>query len=327
MNCEKSVISERHPVVAVARRLLPAGSDLLVNRFEVRTGGLEASGAEIGELVAGAAAVVADATVAVGEELLAAAGPNLRVVANFAVGYDNIDLEACEAAGVRVTNTPDVLTDATAELALALTLAAARRLGEAERDLRAGRWLGWDPGEHLGAELTGATVGIVGLGRIGTRYAELLAGFGVELLHTSRSAKADAERRLPARRVDFGGLLRQSDVISLHAPASPETHHLIDDAALRAVRPSAVLVNTSRGGLVDLDALAGALEEGRLGAAGLDVYEGEPVVPRRLLAAPRAVLSPHIGSATVRARDAMARTVAENVIAVLDGREPPNPVL
>jgi glyoxylate reductase len=248
-------------------------------------------------------------------------------VANFAVGYDNVDLDACRDRGVAVTNTPDVLTNATAELALALTLAAARLLGEAERDLREGRWLGWDPAAYRGVELSGATVGVVGLGRIGSRYAELLGGFGIELLYVARSPKPVAESQLGAERVQLQELLKRSDIVSLHAPASPETRHLIDEEALRLMGERAVLVNTARGSLVDLAALAAALREGRLGAAGLDVYEDEPRVPPEVLAAPRTVLVPHIGSATVKARDAMARTVAENVIAVLDGREPPNRVV
>jgi glyoxylate reductase len=314
------------PVIAIARHLLPAGTELLRERFEVREGGLEATREQIIELVAGAEAVVADPAVAVDRELLGAAGPRLRVVANFAVGYDNIDLDACRAADVRVTNTPDVLTNATAELALALTLAAARLVGEAERDLRAGRWTGWDPAAYRGQELSGATVGVVGLGRIGRRYAELLSGFDPELLYSSRSAKVEAESRLGIRRVELEELLGRADAVSLHAPASAETHHLIDAAALARMKPTAVLINTSRGALVDLAALAAALREGRLGAAGLDVYEGEPEVPQDLLAAPRAVLTPHIGSATVKARDGMATTVADNVIAVLSGLEPPNPV-
>ena len=314
-------------VIAIARNLLPAGAELLRERFEVREGGLDASRERIIELVEGADAVVADPAVAVDEELLRAAGPGLRVVANFAVGYDNVDLDACRAAGVRVTNTPDVLTNATAELALALTLAAGRLVGEAERDLRAGHWRGWDPAAYRGQELSGATVGVLGLGRIGRRYAELLAGFDAGLLYSSRTPKPDAESRLGARRVELEELLARADVVSLHVPASAETRHLIDAAALARMKPTAVLVNTARGALVDLAALAAALREGRLGAAGLDVYEGEPKVPEELLAAPRAVLTPHIGSATVRARDAMAITVAENVIAVLEGREPPNPVV
>jgi glyoxylate reductase len=314
-------------VVAIARVLLPAGLDLLRERAEIRAGGPEATSALVREIAAGADVLVADPTVPVDAALLDAAGPQLRLVANFAVGYDNVDVEECRRRGVAVTNTPDVLTNATAELALALTLAAARLLDEAERDLRAGLWQGWDPAAYRGLELSGATVGIVGLGRIGRRYAELLGGFGVEVLYTARSAKPDAEVELGALRVELQELLRRSDVVSLHAPASPETHHMIDAKALRLMGGGAVLVNTARGSLVDSDAVAAALREGRLGAVGLDVYEDEPQVPDEILAAPRAVLAPHIGSATVKARDAMARTVAENVLAVLDGREPPNRVI
>jgi len=205
-------------------------------------------------------------------------------------------------------------------------VAAARLLGQAERDLRAGDWRGWDPAAYLGLELSGSTVGVVGMGRIGKRYAELLSGFGVELLYSSRSPKPEVEAELGAAMVDLEELLRRSDVVSLHAPASPDTHHLIDADALGLIGAHAVLVNTARGALVDLRAVAEALREERLGAVGLDVYESEPQVPAEILEAPRTVLTPHIGSATVKARDAMARTVAENVIAVLEGREPPNRV-
>jgi glyoxylate reductase len=314
------------PLVAIARVLLTAGLEHLEERFEVRMGGLNAPAERINELVDGADALVADPAVSVDGRLLDACGPQLQVVANFAVGVDNIDLEACRERGVPVTNTPDVLTNATAELALALTLAAARRLSDAEADLRAGRWTGWDPAAYLGSELTGATVGIVGLGRIGRRYGELLRGFSVELLYTSRTPKPEAEAALGAQRVELEDLLRRSDVVSLHAPATPETHHLIDVSALELVGPGSIIVNTARGSLLDLEALAAALEAGQVGAAGLDVYEEEPDVPATILGAPRAVLTPHIGSATRRAREGMARTVAENVIAVLEGREPPNRV-
>jgi glyoxylate reductase len=311
--------------VTIARVLLPAGEILLADRFEVVCGGLGAGPEDVRALASGATAIVADTTVPVDGELLDAAGPQLRVVANFAVGYDNIDLEACRSRGVAVTNTPDVLTNATAELALALALAAARHLPSTERLLRSGGWDGWDPSAHRGLELTGATVGIVGLGRIGRRFGELLGGFGVELLYSSPTPK-EAARALGATRVGLEELLRRSDLVSLHAPATPEAHHLIDAGALKLIKPTAVLVNTSRGGLVDLAALAKALREDRLGAAGLDVFEGEPAVPTEILEAPRTALTPHIGSATFRARDGMARAAAENVIAVLEGREPPNRV-
>jgi glyoxylate reductase len=319
--------NDRTPVVLVCRRLLPAGRDRLATRCLIREGGLDATPAGLLALATGVDAIVADPTVAVGEELLGAAGPGLRVVANFAVGYDNIDLDACSSRGVAVTNTPGVLTNATAELTLALTLAAARRLTEAERDLRADRWRGWDPGDLLGLELSGATFGIVGMGRIGRRYAELVAPLAGAILYTSRSRKPEAERELRASRASMRELLAESDVVSLHVPASPATVGLIGAAQLEAMRPHAILVNTARGPLVDPGALAQALRDGVIGAAGLDVYENEPTVPPDLLDAPRCVLLPHIGSATTRARDAMAALVADNVLAVLDGGEPPNRVV
>ena len=319
-------MSDTRPLVVIARVLLPAGRDPLAKRFELREGGLDATREEVLKLVPGADALVADPSVPVDAELLDAAGEQLRVVANFAVGHDNIDLAACSERDVVATNTPGVLTEATAELALALTLAAARGLSDAERDLRGGRWRGWNPAAYRGLELRGATVGVVGLGRIGRRYAELVRGIGAEVVYTARSRKKDAERKLRARRLELPELLETAQVVSLHAPANEETHRLIGPEELERIGPNGVLVNTSRGPLVDTEALAVALNAGILGAAGLDVYEHEPRVPRALLEAPRCVLLPHIGSATVEARDGMARTAAENVIAVLQGRNPPNPV-
>lgn len=298
----------------------------LEGRFEIREGGLDAGPERLRELAVGVAAIVADATVPVDAALLDAAGSDLRVVANFAVGYDNVDLDECRRRGVAVTNTPDVLTNATAELALALSFAAARRMSEAEADLRAGRWKGWDPGAYLGAELTGAVVLVVGLGRIGLRFAELIRGIAGELLYVARSGKPDAERLLGLERVSLARGLGRADVVSLHAPATPSTRHLIGVAELEAMKASAILVNTSRGPLVDADALADALERDGIAAAGLDVYEEEPQVPRRLLEAPRCVLLPHIGSATTHSRDGMARVVADNVIAALEGRSLLTPV-
>jgi glyoxylate reductase len=314
------------PRVVVARYLPAAGSALLAERYDVDQGGAEAGRDELLKRVPGAAALVTDPTVRVDPELLDAAGASLRVVANFAVGYDNVDMAACRERGVIVTNTPDVLTNATAELAVALMLAAARRLGEAERIVRAGRWTGWEPGQLLGRELSGAVVGIVGLGRIGTRVAELLHGFEVELLYAARSRHPEAERILGAEHSTLEALLERSDFVTLHAPLSPQTHHLIDAQALGRMKPEAILVNTSRGGLVDVAALAEAIRAGRLAGAGIDVYEQEPQVPPELLDLERVVLTPHIGSATATARDAMAKLVAENVIAVLEGRPPPTPV-
>ena len=319
-------MNDQRQVVVIARVLLPAGRDRLSERFELREGGLDATRADVLRLAPGAGALVADPSVPVEAELLDACGPELRVVANFAVGYDNVDLEACRERGVAVTNTPDVLTEATAELALALTLAAARRMSDAERDLRAGRWRGWDPADYRGIEIRGATVGVVGMGRIGYRYAGLARGLGAEIVYAGPSAKPQAEGELGARRLEFEQLLEAADVVSLHAPATPETRGLISVRELELIGPKGVLVNTSRGPLVDSEAVAAALESGALGAAGLDVYENEPEVSPALLAAPRCVLLPHIGSATVRSRDGMANAVADNVIAVLEGREPPGRV-
>jgi len=316
---------ERHLVV-IARALLAVGLDRLAERFEIREGGLEATREQLLELVPGASAVVADPAVPVDRDLLDAAGQQLQLVANFAVGYDNVDLDACRERGVAVTNTPDVLTEATAELALALTLSAARRLSDAERDLRQGRWLGWDPGAYLGLELHGATAGVIGMGRIGRRYARLVSALGAQVVYASPSPEPEAERELGAKRMGLPAVLASAEVISVHAPSTPETHQLIGADELDLIGPQGVLVNTSRGSLVDAEAVAAALADGRLGAAGLDVYENEPEVPQALLAAPRCVLLPHIGSASTRARRSMALLVADNVIAVLEGGEPVSPV-
>jgi glyoxylate reductase len=319
-------VQEVSPKVVVARRLPPAGLEPLRARFEVLEGGLEVTREQLLNLVPGAAALVADPTVPVDEGLLDAAGDGLMVVANLGVGHDNIEIEACRRREIVVTNTPNVLNRATAELTLALTLAAARRMGDAERDLRAGHWRGWDPGAYLGLELAGATVGVVGMGRIGRRYAQMVRALGAQVVYDATSVKLEAERALDAQRMEIRELLAAADVVSLHAPATPETHHLIGTEELDLIGPGGVLVNTSRGTLVDATALASALVEGRLGAAGLDVYEHEPEVPRALLDAPRCVLLPHIGSASAASRDAMALLVADNVAAVLDGRRPRSPI-
>jgi glyoxylate reductase len=313
-------------VIVIARILLPAGRDRLADRYELRDGGLHATRDEVMALLPGAEALVTDPSVRVDAEVLDAAGRQLRIVANFAVGYDNVDLEACLERGVVVTNTPDVLTEATAELAVALTFAAARRMSDAERDLRAGRWGGWDPAAYRGIEIRGSTVGVVGMGRIGARYAWLAHGLGAQIVYAGNSPKPEAEKELGARRLELHELLAAADVVSLHAPSTPETRGLIGRTEVELIGAQGVLVNTSRGPLVDSDAVAAALESGALGAAGLDVYENEPEVSPRLLEAPRAVLLPHIGSATIPSRDAMANAVADNVIAVLEGGEPPSRV-
>lgn len=319
-------MADRLPTVLVARRLPAAGLERLAGRCEVRAGGLDASAERLRELAAGVEAIVSDPMVAVDTALLEAAGPQLRVVANFAVGYDNIDRDACLRRGVAVTNTPGVLTDATAELALALTLAAARRTSRAEAELRTGRWQGLDPLGYLGLELSGAVFGVIGMGRIGSRYAELVRPLAAEILYTSRNRKAREERGLGAAQVDLAELLARADVVSMHLSATAGTAGLIGGDQLAAMQRHAILINTARGSLLDSAALARALREGEIGAAGLDVYEHEPEIPTELLAAPNCVLLPHIGSATSRARDAMALLVADDVLAVLGGAEPAHPI-
>lgn len=312
------------PRVVVARALPAAGLDRLREPYAVDVGGIPLDRDWLAEHAAGAAAIVADPTVRVDADLLDRAGPTLRVVANFAVGVDNIDLAAVRARGLRATNTPDVLTNATAELAVGLMLAAARRVVETDRILRAGGWTGWEPEQFLGRELSGATVGLVGFGRIGRRVAGLLAGFDARLVFTARRQIAQAHG---ARQVSLDELLRVSDFVSLHVSLSPSTRFLIDADRIGRMKAGAVLINTSRGAVLDTAALVDALRTGRLAAAGLDVYEDEPRVPAELVELPNTVLVPHIGSATRDARDAMARLCAENVIAVLGGREPPTPVV
>jgi glyoxylate reductase len=255
-------------------------------------------------------------------ELLEAgrAGP-LRVVANVAVGYDNIDVAAARDRKVVVCNTPGVLDDTTADLAFTLILGAARLAHDAEADLRAGRWQGWGITQYLGRDVHHATLGIVGYGRIGRAVARRAAGFDMRVLHHARTPTGE-----PGYVADLDELLRESDIVSLHVPGGAATHHLIDARRLALMKPTAVLVNTARGPVVDEEALADALHAGRLFAAGLDVFEQEPWLHPRLLDAPRAVLLPHIGSASQETRTQMARLASSAVATVLDGGTPPNVV-
>ena len=252
--------------------------------------------------------------------------PRLRIVANVAVGYNNVDLVAAEMRGVLVTNTPGVLTDATADLTWALILATARRLVEGVDLVRSGRWTGWHPEQLLGLELRGRTLGLLGAGRIGQAVGRHAPAFGLRVLYVARTPKPDFERDTGATRVDIGGLLAESDIVSLHAPSTPETKGIINSDTLARMKRGAILINTARGDLVREEALAAALERGHLGAAGLDVYTDEPAIHPRLLAAPRTVLLPHIGSATAETRRQMAAIAVANVQAVLSGKPPLTPV-
>jgi len=246
-----------------------------------------------------------------------------RVFANMAVGYNNIDVDAATRLGILVTNTPGVLTEATADLTWTLILAVTRRAIEGDQAMRAGEFPGWGPNYMLGGDVTGRTLGLVGPGRIATAVGERAVGFRMPLLYCGRRDSPGLDA-LGARRVEFDELLAESDFVSLHVPLAPETTHLIDAAALARMKPTAYLINTSRGPVVDEPALVEALKAGRIAGAGLDVYEGEPAMADGLAACPNAVLLPHLGSATRETRDRMSRMAAENLIAVLEGRRPPN---
>jgi lactate dehydrogenase-like 2-hydroxyacid dehydrogenase len=278
--------------------------------------------------VAGVEGLLSLLTDRIDDELLDAAGPGLRVVSNLAVGYDNIDLAACARRGIPVGNTPGVLTEATADLAFALLLAAARRLPESAALVTQDRWLTWDPLLLLGKDVSGATLGIVGFGRIGREVARRASGFGMRVLAHSRRRAPDATyAELGAEPVGLDELLAQSDFVTVHVNLSAETWHLIDAAAIARMRPGAILVNTSRGPVVDQVALAEALRSGRLFGAALDVSDPEPMrADDPLLSLPNCLVVPHIGSATMRTRDRMAEKAARNVIAGLRGEPLPDPV-
>ncbi len=276
--------------------------------------------------VAGCDAVVTLLTQRVDDELLDAAGPGLRVVANVAVGHDNIDLEACRRRNVVVTTTPGVLDQATADLAVALVLATARRVVEADAFIRSGNAWTWSPDLFVGLDVTGATIGIVGLGRIGQQVARRAAAFDMRVLATPSRSGTAAATALGVETMPLDQLLAESDIVSLHCPLTPETRHLIGADQLALMRPDAILVNTARGPIVDEAALAAALVAGQIGGAGLDVFEDEPDIHPDLVGRPDVVLLPHIGSAGRRTRLRMLELALDNVRAVLAGETPPTPV-
>jgi glyoxylate reductase len=302
--------------------LLAATTDLWVSDVDgpLPTGELHGA-------IAGADAVVTLLHDRVDDAFLDAAGPQLRIVANVAVGYDNVDVPACAARGVIVSNTPGVLTDATADIAFALILMATRRLPEAERLVRSGLRWSWSMFFHLGTGIQGKRLGIVGLGQIGAATARRGRAFGMEIVYSGRRrGDPAAEDALEATFLPLDELLATADVVSLHVPLSAETHHLIGARELALMKPAAFLVNTTRGPVVDEAALVEALRAGTIAGAGLDVFEREPEVHPGLLELENAVLLPHLGSATVETRTAMGVLAAENVLAVLGGREPLTPI-
>ena len=258
------------------------------------------------------------------EVFAAVPAPRCRLLANFGVGYNHIDVAAARAAGVAVTNTPGAVTDATADIALTLILMTARRAGEGERMVRAGNWQGWHPTQMLGMHISGKTLGVIGMGRIGQAIARRCHhGFGMDVVFHNRSAKSVPGARQMASVVE---VCETADIVVTAVPASPETFHIIDAAALSAMQPQAILVNIARGDVVDEAALIATLRNGGLAGAGLDVYEREPHVPAALMALENVVLLPHLGTAALEVREDMGRMAMDNAVAIAEGRDPPNPV-
>ena len=315
--------------VIVTGRIPAAGIDMLRAEHDVTSWDSPelVSRGELLDRVVGADAIISLLTERIDAELLDAAGPQLQVVSNVAVGYNNVDTVACRERNIIVTNTPGVLTDATADIAMALILMSTRRLGEGERTIRSGQPWQWGMFYMLGMSLQGRRLGIVGMGQIGAALARRAKAFGMTIAYSNRSPVAtETATELGCARVDMDELLTTSDVVSLHCPYSPDTHHLIGAAQLSAMPTTAFLINTARGPVVDEAALAAALSSGQIAGAGLDVFENEPTVHADLLHLDNVVLIPHLGSATVEARTAMATLAATNTLAVLGGNPAPNPI-
>lgn len=256
--------------------------------------------------------------------VLDAAGPQVKIFANYAVGYDNIDIPAASQRGILISNTPDVLTDATADMAWALLCAVARRVVEGDRFTRAGKFKAWKPLMMLGLEITGKTIGVVGAGRIGQAFAQRARGFKPKLLYTATSPKPDFEAQTGATFADCETILREADFVSLHLPLTPATRHFIGEPELHLMKETAILINTSRGPVVDEKALVKALREKRLWGAGLDVFEREPKLEPGLTSLENVVITPHLGSASIETRGKMGDLAVENILAALNGVRPPN---
>jgi len=318
--------TSRKPRVLVTREVFDETLVYLRQHCEVidNQGDLPYAPEALGKALADCDGLMCCLTDRVDATLLAAA-PNLKVAANIAVGYNNIDVPACSTRGVMVTNTPGVLDDSTADLAWALMLGTARRITEVERRVRSGEWTGWRLKQWLGIDVHHATLGIVGMGRIGQAIARRASGFEMKVIYHNRKPIApELERKCNAAYVSFDELLTQSDFIVLQVPYSPPTHHLIGAAQLARMKPTAILINSTRGGVVDDAALVTALKNGIIRGAGLDVYENEPKLHPEFLKLDNVVLAPHIGSSTEATRQAMAMLAAQNLVAALCGKEPPN---
>ncbi len=312
------------PKVYVTRKIQDAGLNLLPGKvdFEVWEKDAPIDRATLLEKASGVDGLLCTLSDKIDEELLSRC-PGLKVASNYAVGFDNIDVDEATRRGVLITNTPDVLTNATADLAFTLLLASARRVVEASEFLRSGDWKIWSPNLFLGQEVAESVIGIVGMGKIGHAVARRAAGFSMKILFHNRSPKPDVEKELGAKQVSLEELLRESDFISLHCPLNDETRGLIGERELKMMKKTSVLINSSRGPVVDQRALYRACSEGWIWGAGLDVFDEEPVpLDEPLLTLKNVTTLPHLGSATVKAREGMARKAAENLLAALEGRRP-----
>ncbi len=304
------------PKVIVTRELTDGVMARMEELFETRLNREDRAltRAELEAAVADADVLVPTITDRIDADLIAKAGPRLKLIANFGVGVDHIDLHAARERRILVTNTPGVLTEDTADMTMALILSVPRRLGEGEKLIRAGAWDGWKPSGMLGHRVNGKTLGIIGMGRIGRAVARRAQGFGIRTIYHNRHRLPEGvEAELGARFVDLDSLFTQSDIISINCPHTPETHHLVNAERLAQMRPDAYLVNTSRGEVLEEDALIKALQSGQIAGAGLDVYVNEPHVDPRLLDLPNTVLLPHMGSATYEGRAAMGEKVIANI--------------
>ena len=311
--------------VYVTRRLPQPAIDMLEERFEVEVYPEDRAIPRevLMEKVKGIDALLPLLTDKVDAEVMDAAGENLKIIANYAVGYDNIDVDAATKRKIAVTNTPGVLTETTADMAWALMFAVARRVVEADKFTRAGKFKGWGPMMFLGGDVYGKTLGVVGVGRIGSAVAKRAKGFNMRVLYTDVVRNEEIEKEVGAKKVELDELLRESDFVTLHVPLMPSTRHLIGERELKLMKKTAYLINTSRGPVVDERALVEALRKGEIAGAGLDVYENEPELSPGLAELDNVVLTPHIASASVETRTRMATLAAENIIAFFEGKRPP----
>ena len=321
----------KKPIVVVTRRLPESVETRMKELFDVRLNidDHRMAAAELAAAAAAAEVLVPTVTDIVNADVIAAAGPRLKLIANFGAGTDHIDVAAAQAKGITVTNTPDALTEDTAEMTMALLLTVPRRLIEGERLVRAGKWEGWGPTTMMGTRVSGKRLGIIGMGRIGQAVAERARCFGMSIhYHNRRRLHPSVEDALEATYWDsLDQMLPRMGVVSMHCPHTPATHHLMSAARLALLRPNAYLVNTARGEVIDEDALADLLAERKIAGAALDVFQNEPAVNPKFLKLDNVVLMPHLGSATVEARNEMGQKVLINIKTFVDGHRPPNRVL